>query len=192
MKLCYIIEDLWPLYEEDLVQQETRAWIEAHCVSCPQCSKLGDGIQQLDMPLPQTSPEETIHRVTRKLQVYQLLFITLAFFLAMNTTLFSEQAFQFILSYFVLGAVMYTFYKSWLLSVLLVFISTALATIYDLVWSYDSFASFWLVMIQEHSSTMQAFGQLFSAIVFASTLHTLFALLGAVCSWLVQKGFQKE
>lgn len=192
MQHCQIVEDLWPLYEEGLVQPKTRAWIEAHCATCASCATLHEQIQSIPVPAPDASPEQVMKHVTRKLKLYEWFMMTLAFMFAMNTTLFSEQAFQFILSYFLLGVVAYSFYNSWLFTALLAFVPTALASMYDTIRSYDSLTLWWTHAVMQSDSVVAAVTQLIAAALFAGALHTLFTFLGALFVWLLQKGFQKE
>lgn len=51
MNECKIVEDLLPLYAEDLVSPETKAYVENHCAGCECCEKLRTRTQQnLDIP----------------------------------------------------------------------------------------------------------------------------------------------
>jgi len=37
---CAVVEDLLPLYQEGLVSENTRAFVEGHLASCPHCRRL--------------------------------------------------------------------------------------------------------------------------------------------------------
>lgn len=51
MNECKIVEDLLPLYAEDLVSEETKEFVDTHCVRCERCGKLRTRTRQkLDMP----------------------------------------------------------------------------------------------------------------------------------------------
>lgn len=144
MKNCHLVEGLWPLYEEGLVQPETKQWIEEHVQHCVDCQKLhAEIVETITIPESTITPEKTIAKTIFKLHLYQLLLVALSFIFAMNTTLLNEQGFQFILSYFVLGIVVYYFYKSWLLTVLIAFVPTFIWSIYDVIMSYGSITKWW-------------------------------------------------
>ncbi|MER1985852.1 MAG: zf-HC2 domain-containing protein [Solibacillus sp.] len=193
MKDCYLVEDLWPLYEEGLVQPETKQWIEQHIQHCAHCQKLHDGLVEI-IPIPKSkvNPEQTIAKATLKLHIYQLLLVVLSFIVAMNTSLLSNQGFQFILSYFVLGIAVYYFYKSWLLTVLIAFIPTAIWSIYDGIMSYGSMTKWWEQSLESYPSVWQIFSDQLVGALFVGVIHTLFTVLGIGFVVLIQKAFEKE
>lgn len=51
MNECKLIEDLMPLYADDLTSPETREWIDKHVAECPECSAMWNRCAE---PLPQT------------------------------------------------------------------------------------------------------------------------------------------
>ena len=183
MNECKIVEDLLALYEEDLLQPETKGWVERHLTSCASCSeKIGITIEpQLIKNLqPEKNAEAMIAKAKLKLTIYQLLFVTLSFLLAMSTSLFSNDGFHFIMTYFILGAVTFYFYRSWLLTFVLAFIPIAIWTVIDTIYSYGAMSE-WIAMAPSNSgSIFQAFINLATSSIFLALLHTFFALLGVV------------
>lgn len=193
MKDCHLVEDLWPLYEEELVQPETKRWIDVHIKSCSHCQQLRNGnVDMIPVPESKVSAEQTIAKTTFKLHIYQLLFVVLSFVFAMNTSLLSNQGFHFILSYFVLGAVVYYFYKSWLLTLLIAFIPTSIWTVYDGVMSYDSLSNWWEQSLESHPSVWHIVSDYVGMALFVGGIHTLFTALGIGFVLLIQKAFEKE
>lgn len=193
MKDCHLVEDLWPLYEEGLVQPETKQWVEQHIQQCAQCQALQEGlVETIPIPKNNVSPEQTIAKTTLKLHIYQLLFVVLSFIVAMNTSMLSNQGFQFILSYFVLGIAVYYFYKSWLLTVLIAFIPTAIWSIYDGISSYGSITKWWAQSLESYPSLWQIFSDQLIGALFVGVIHTLFTVLGIGFVVLIQKAFEKE
>lgn len=192
MKHCHLVEDLWPLYEEGLVQPQTREWIEEHCASCVHCRLLQQQVAIEQIPEATVTADQAITRVTRKLQLYQLLLLSISFLFAMNTTLFSEQAFQFILSYFVLGIVVFSFYRSWLLTLLIAFIPSAIAAIYETAHSYMSISQWWTQEIINYGSVGALVIGYIGIALFAGTLHSVFTMLGATVAALLKKAYSKE
>ena len=97
MNSCKITEDLLPLYEENLVQPETKQWIEQHLASCPNCQKLTSAtMEELPaLPSPKKAASKMIKHAHLKLTIYQLLFVILSFAFAINTSLLNE-SFTFI------------------------------------------------------------------------------------------------
>lgn len=192
-KQCHLVEDLWPLYEEGLVQQETKVWLEQHLEQCEHCQQLHDGeIAMIAIPSHTLQAEKTIANATLKLHIYQLLFVVLSFIFAMNTSLFVNQGFQFILSYFVLGAVVYYFYKTWLLTVVIAFVPTFIWSFYDMVMSYGSLANWWQQVEEHDYSIWRALYDYTTMGLFTGGIHTLFALFGIVFVMLIRAAFKKE
>ena len=75
MNECKIVEDLLPLYAEDLVSEESGAFIREHAANCPGCEKL---IQRMKLlaPEPEPDPEQyksALRRDSRKMVVKGLL-----------------------------------------------------------------------------------------------------------------------
>ena len=180
MSQCTIIEDLYPLYEEGLVHKNTGQFIEQHVNSCPLCASRFLGKQiELSVPVekPKVSAAVSVKKTQSKLAVYQLLIMLLSFYFAMTTNLFAE-SFGFILTYFILGLVIFLFYRSWLLTFLISFLpvffigfhETALTPNAYRLYKGDHLGGNVLVFIWMH-----LIGATFMAI-----LHTIFTMLGAV------------
>lgn len=192
MDTCKIVEDLLPLYEEGLVQEETRQWMEQHFAICSDCASLiGIDLPKVEPVKPELSAEKMIAKTKLKLTIYQLLFVALSFVFAMSTAIFTEQGFGFVLSYFVLGAVVYGFYHSWLLLLVLSFVPVFIWNAFYTILTYDSISVWWNEMLQ-YDSPMGILFQLIFAGLFTAVIHTAFAVLGAMFIALIKKAFQKE
>ncbi len=82
-RIKYIVEDLLPLYQEDLLHAETKEWLEEQLENSEEYRLL---LQRLSQPLPQPEIETSIdyHRmmgkIGRKLSLYQIVFVALSFF----------------------------------------------------------------------------------------------------------------
>ena len=67
MNECKIVQDLLPLYAEDLVSEETKAFVDDHCESCIACSELKRrGL--VELPETEKNPKE-YQKALRKNQV---------------------------------------------------------------------------------------------------------------------------
>ena len=67
MKLsCQIIEDLLPLYEDNVCSAQSRAAVEEHLQSCEKCKQLYEGVKTI--PVPETAPEATDKAVQKSFQ----------------------------------------------------------------------------------------------------------------------------
>ena len=51
MNECKLVEDLLPLYAEELVSEETRDFVEQHCAGCERCEQLRSRTRQ-DLQMP--------------------------------------------------------------------------------------------------------------------------------------------
>ena len=191
METCRIVEDLLPLYEEELLQEETRQWVESHLKICESCRKLSsvDLPTIEEIPTPQKSAQQMIKRAQTKLMIYQFIFVLLSFVFAMNTTLLSNRGFTFILSYFLLGAVTYYFYRRFLITAIVSFVPMFIWTIYDVLNSYSSIEQWTSEMMQP---LWKACILLLLAGVQLGGLHMIFALLGASAVFLMCKAFSGE
>ncbi|ATP38801.1 hypothetical protein CSE16_01540 [Solibacillus sp. R5-41] len=188
MNECRIVEDLLPLYEENLLQSETQKWVEQHLAICVQCSKLTNiEFETLPtLPKPKKSAEQMMYQAQVKLTIYQILFVLLSFVFAMNTSLLNE-SFAFILSYFILGAVTYYFYQNLVLTVLLASIPIFIWAIFDSIQSFGSLHAWYSGQIGYYSSPYSMFTQLALGGLMMALIHTLFAVLGALTVYLIKK-----
>lgn len=188
MKDCRLVEDLWPLYEEGLVQSETKRWIEEHVEDCPHCRHLQENlVEPIQVPESKVTPDQTIKKTMLKLHIYQMLLVALSFIFAINTSMLSNQGFQFILSYFVLGIVVFYFYKNVLLTLLIAFVPTAIWAVYDSIISLRSVANEQEVL----PTTSMIVSDLVSLALFSGVVHSMFTALGILFVVLIQKAFEK-
>src|SRR5690625_3432414 len=121
---CSIAEDLLPLYQEYLLQDETAKWLEEHFKSCEECAKLNQLSDEsmADHDIPNTVDYQTMmSRATFKLSFYQLIILGISFFLAIRTVILEEN-FEFIMLYTIIGLVTYLFYKKFSIVTLISFL----------------------------------------------------------------------
>ena len=193
MNTCKIIEDLLPLYEENLVQPETKQWIEQHLVGCPNCQKLTSVTMEVlpSLKPPQKAATKMIKHAHLKLTVYQLLFVILSFVFAINTSLLNESL-TFILSYFILGIVTFYFYRHTILTLLLAFVPVFIWSIYTTIDSFGSYSNWYANQIIYHSSTLSLLWEITLGGLFTAFIHTIFTVLGILVVKLLIQAFKKE
>lgn len=165
-KDCSIAEDLMPLYNEGLLQDETVSWLEDHLKTCENCRDLA---QLSKEPVEKEPIDSTVNhdkmmgKIKLKLSIYQIIFVGLSFYFAIKTSLLND-SFGFILSYTVLGVLTFLFYKN-------IWIVIAITFLPNFIWS--------LIDISEFS---------FNGIVgsiFIGVIHLSFALIGSIIGWLI-------
>lgn len=180
---CSIVEDLLPLYNEGLVSDETATWIETHFKTCQPCKSLAERtaepvkVEDIDSPIDH---EKMMSKITVKLSLYQLIFVGISFFLAMQTALLND-SFGFILSYTILGIIMYLFYKNLKVIILVAFIPIfiwSLATLLPEALSFsDSSTNVMRLILTDGIA-----GSLMLALI-----HLIFALIGTAIGALILK-----
>ncbi|AEB29896.1 anti-YlaC sigma factor [Carnobacterium sp. 17-4] len=141
-KDCAILQDLLPLYEEKLLHPDTEEFIEEHLKRCQECRHIA---KNSHIPLPAEvktgePSKKMIQKITLRLTTIQIFFVTIAFVLALGTTVMNNSS-GFILSYTILGAVTYLFYRSTLVAVLLAVVPTFVWNC--LIYMTDSFGEFY-------------------------------------------------
>ena len=192
MKQCTIIEDLYPLYEEGLVHDETTQFIEQHVNSCPHCTSRFLGKQlptAVPVEKPKVSAAMSVKKAQSKLAIYQLIIMLLSFYFAMTTNLFAE-SFGFILTYFILGLVIFLFYRSWLLTFLIAFLPIFVFAFYETALTPNAYRLYKGDHIGGNVFVfiwMHLIGATFMAI-----MHTIFAMLGAVVAYFITKLKKEE
>jgi hypothetical protein len=182
MKECPIVEDLLPLYHEGLLKPETTEWVDSHLKSCAACSKLASITNEpiiSDSFQPAINHEKMMAKVSSKLTLYQLIFVGISFFLAIRTVIENEN-FGFILPYFILGLVIYLFYRTYRLVMLIAFLPVFLwflgSMLYSIFQHTDSNYSFFMML----------FDSIYGSFLMAG-IHLLFAILGATVGLLFIK-----
>lgn len=76
MNNCDIIKDLLPLYEENLLSQESVKFVEAHLKSCPKCKNLL--IDEIDLKNENTKPLDFVEkRIKKESRYFTLAILTL-------------------------------------------------------------------------------------------------------------------
>lgn len=165
---CSIVEDLLPLYNEGLLQDETNDYVEKHLKSCTDCAELGklstEPVMEDAVPPSPINHEKMMSKITLRLSLYQIIFVGLSFFLAIRTALLND-SFGFILSYTILGLLTYLFYKNIKIVIVITFLPIFL-------WSIGT------------TFTETSFEYIYGSMIVAG-LHLLFALIGAVIGWLI-------
>lgn len=194
MNDCRIVEDLLPLYEEDLLHKETVEWMDKHLSKCDACrSRANETLTQF--PVTSIKSKKTASTMMKnaisKLAIYQLLLVLLSFAFAMSTSIFAN-SFQFILSYFVLGFMTFYFYRSWILTLLISIVPISIWSIYDTIASYGSYGKWYTQALENHDSAIGLFSTLLGGSLLMGIIHTVFAVLGAVVALLTKKITEKE
>ncbi len=168
---CYIVEDLLPLYNEGLLQDETIVWLESHLKTCENCSEL---LRYSEEPVKKEEVHSSVNndkmfaKINLKLSIYQIIFIALSFFLSMKTSLLND-SFGFILSYAVLGCVTFYFYRKWIIVLIIAFLPT-------FIWS----------MVQTWDQSL-SISNIISGSLYLALVHLLFAVLGGIVAYLLLK-----
>lgn len=192
MNDCRIVENLLPLYEEDLLHKETVDWIDKHLSICKACrSQANEKLSAFSAASrePQKNAFVMMKNPGSKLTIYQLLFMLLSFAFAMSTSIFAD-SFQFILSYFVLGLSTFYFQRSWVFTLLISIVPIFMWSIYDTIASYGSYDKWYTQANQD--SVVSLFGTLLGGSLLMGIIHTLFAALGAIVALLAIKVIEKE
>ncbi|MFS0822069.1 hypothetical protein [Bacillus sp. 1P02SD] len=178
-----IIEDLLPLYNEGLLSPETTTWLEEQIQHNQELQKLMD---QAMTPLEKDEIESPVQHdkmitnIKRRLALYQLIFVGLSFFLAIQTSMLNE-SFGFILWYAVLGLLTYLFYKDMKIVFYISFIPI-------FIWSLGgNIGDF----IQGDMGSTVSFGQFlwqsFMGSILVTLIHYLFAFIGSMIGFLYLK-----
>lgn len=175
-KECAIVQDLLPLYEEDLLQPETKQFIEEHLKSCQECRHIAE---QSQIPLPArvkpgASSKKMIRKITVRLTTIQIFFVAMAFVLAMGTTILNDNK-TFILTYTILGVVTYLFYRSVLVAILL-------AGVPNFSWNCLLYLTDWFGEFYAES-----FSEALQLSLFSLAVHLLFTFIGIVIGLCILK-----
>lgn len=179
---CFLIKDLLPLYNENLLSEETTIWVEEHLKQCQECRLLQEASSSdLEIePIEDTMDKDLMFkRINRKLSMYQIIFVALSFFIAINSSILSE-SFEFILWYPVLGAVTYLFYKDmrlvFLLSFTPIFLWALSSSLLDFINS--AYLDITFIEVLCHS---------FISAITLSVFHYIFAFIGSIIGVLILK-----
>lgn len=178
-----IIEDLLPLYHEGLLSEETTQWLEEQVKGDEELQSL---VAQTSRPLEKVRIESTVEhdqmmrKIKRKLSVYQLIFMAISFFLAINTSMLNE-SFGFVLWYAVLGVLGYLFYKDMKIVFLISFTPI-------FIWSLGSNIGDYMAghITPGISFVSYMFSSIFGSLMFGF-IHYLFAFIGSMIGFLILK-----
>ncbi|MEK3763415.1 zf-HC2 domain-containing protein [Solibacillus sp. FSL K6-4121] len=175
-KECPVIQDLLPLYEEDLVQIGTKQFVDEHLKSCQACRHIAE---QSQIPLPVEvehggGSKKMIRKITLKLTTIQIFFVAIAFILAMGTTVMNNNS-GFILTYALLGAVTYLFYRSIVIAVLL-------AGVPNFIWNCLLYMTDWFGEFYG-GSFLEAFSLALTSVV----IHLIITFIGIVIGFCILK-----
>ncbi|MEK4247520.1 zf-HC2 domain-containing protein [Psychrobacillus sp. FSL K6-2684] len=180
-KECAVVQDLLPLYEEDLLQLETKQFIEEHLKSCQKCRQIAE---QSQIPLPTEVnvsgvSNKMIRNITLKLATIQIFFVSIALILAIGTTIMKDNS-GFILTYALLGAVTYLFYRSALVAILL-------AGIPNFIWNCLSYMTDWFGEFYAESFSEALLTALTSLVI-----HLLFTFIGIIIGFCILKAREEN
>lgn len=173
---CAVTQDLLPLYEEGLLQQDTQRFVEEHLQSCQDCRHIAE---QSQIPLPSkvqvaSSPQKMIRKITVRLTTIQIFFVAIAFILAMSTTIINDNS-GFILTYSILGTITYLFYRSVLVVVLL-------AGVPNFIWNCLLYMTDWFGEFYA-----QSFSEALQIALISLIIHLLFTFIGIVIGFCILK-----
>lgn len=186
----YIIQDLLPLYEEDLLSDETKEWLDMKLEEKQEykllLQKLQKPLEKGDIPeVTDADREKMFKKIHRKLTIYQFIFVAISFILSIQTALLND-SFGFIPSYTVLGFVVYLFYSNmkmvFLLSFVPIFIWSVLAGIFG--FSNEP-------VDKELSAFAYGFN-VFQMALILSAIHYLFAFVGSLIALIFKKMKNEE
>lgn len=173
---CAVTQDLLPLYEEELLHPETQRFVEEHLQSCKECRHIAE---QSQIPLPTevrpgSTSKKMIRNITVKLTTIQIFFVAFAFILAMSTTILNDNS-GFILTYAILGAVTYLFYRSVLVTVLL-------AGVPNFLWNCLLYMTDWFGKFYADS-----FSEAFQIALTSLIIHLLVTVIGILIGFCILK-----
>lgn len=179
----YIVEDLLPLYEEGLVSDKTKEWIETQLQQDEELKKLAENfhnpLEKEELPkISEKEQEKIFKNIQRKLSLYQIIFVAFSFLLANQTALLND-SFGFILWYTVLGLVIYLFYTDMKIVFYVSFIPIFLWSIVD-----------GLSNLSNNTGDISIFSYVFSLLISSvviSLLHYFFAFVGSIVGLLIKK-----
>ncbi|RXZ82544.1 hypothetical protein EBB07_10790 [Paenibacillaceae bacterium] len=176
-----IIEDLLPLHEEGLLREETAAWLEEQLASSAQFKQLAER-SLTPLPKPEIPSaldyDPMVKKIKRTLSLYQIIFIAISFFLALQTSLLNS-SFEFVLWYAVLGALIYLFYQDMKMVFLIAFIPI-------LFWSIGGGMSDYFSGSIEAKLAPYALQTVFGGILVAG-IHYAVALMGSLVGLCIVK-----
>lgn len=186
MKKCYIVEDLLALYHDDLLQKESKEWLEEHVSHCKRCKNLMKISKEpiiKEVIEPEIDYEKMMKKNNFKISLYQMLFLGISFFLAIRSTILMED-FSFVLYYTILGFVSYLFYKRYVTVMLISFLPI-------FFYQLGSFLIEIKDIIQDSHTSL---GILLRDILFGSFIFggipLLFAIIGATIGLFTLKLFE--
>lgn len=180
-KDCTITQDLLPLYEEGLLQPETKLFVDEHLHSCDECRQIAE---QSQIPLapkvkPGLSSKKMIRKVTLRVASIQIFFVAIAFLLAMSTSLMNGSV-GYILTYTILGAITYLFYQS-------MFMSFLIAAVPTLLWSIMKYMTNWLGGVPLESISGE-----FGVTIIVFFMHVIFTIIGIAIGFCIRKVMEEK
>lgn len=181
----YIIQDLLPLYEEGLLSNETKEWLEDQFEENQEykslLTKLQKPLDKGEIPeITEFEREKMFKKIHRKLSIYQFIFVAISFVLAIQTALLND-SFGFILWYTVLGFVIYLFYSDMKKVFLLSFVPIFIWSLFTGIFDYSN------EPINKELSTFAYGFNLFQMALILSAIHYLFAFIGSLIGLIFKK-----
>ena len=172
---CAITQDLLPLYEEELLQPETKKFVDEHLQNCDECRGVAEQSQIPLAPIEKSelSSKKMIRKITLRLTTIQVFFVAIAFILAMTTSVMNSSV-GFVVTYPILGAITYLFYRSVVVSLLIAAIPTFLWSC--LLYMTDLLANYYA------DSFLEALGMALISLV----IHMLFTIIGIAFGFCVR------
>lgn len=178
----YIVEDLLPLYQEGLLSDETKAWLETQLESNPEWQTLAKGLEEPfekeAVPvITVTEQDKMFKKINRKLAFYQVIFVVISLILAFQTSIWND-SFGFILWYTVLGFVIYLFYSKMKIVFLFSFVPIF---IWSMIEGFSDYAA-----VPEMSTFARGF-EVFQMAIMTSVIHYIFAFIGSLIGLIIKK-----
>ena len=178
-----IIEDLLPLYNEDLLSEETKKWMDEEIRNNKEFEELVEYSQvpiEIEEVVSDVDEEKLLQKINRKLAYFQIIFVGFSFLLALSTSILNE-SFGFILSYTVLGVVTFLFYKDIKIAFIISFFPIFLWSLGENLFDY---------MKGNLGDDVKFLSHFFLSLMgsaFLSIIHYVFALVGNLIGWLILK-----
>ncbi|MFL0365607.1 zf-HC2 domain-containing protein [Pseudobacillus sp. 179-B 2D1 NHS] len=178
---CAITQDLLPLYEEKLLQPQTKRFVDEHLQRCHECHQIAEQSQIPLAPKVKTglSSKKMIRKITLRVTSIQIFFVAIAFLLAMSTSLMNGSV-GFVLTYTILGTITYLFYHSMIMAFLIAAVPT-------LMWSILKYMTDLLGGVPLESIS----GELIVTII-AFAMHAIFTIIGITIGFCIRKVMEEK
>ena len=178
---CAITQDLLPLYEESLLSPASQQFVDTHLQSCEACRAIAAKSQ---IPLPAKAAtkgpdKKMIRKITVRVTTIQLIFVAIAFILAISTALINDHR-SYILTYTLLGLAAYLFYRSAWLTLFIAAVPTVICGC--LLYMTNWISNYYVTDIAEAVQL----------IVFSLVIHLIFTVCGIGIGFCIRKVMEEK